>query len=132
MLRELWYEGATRRYWWTSGLLMLGYVPAMVLAMSKPSAIQPPAVRALLALAPMPFLVGFLWIEFQRIRRTDELRQRVELMAGMAGLVTSVVLLMALGLLDRAGVVDIPLVMAAPVVCTAYVIAQVWAHRRYR
>ncbi len=132
MLRELWYEGSTRRYWWASGLLMLVYVPACVLAISRIESIQSPLLRALAALAPMPFVLAFGWLEYRRIRRTDELRQRMELEAGMIAFGVSFLVVTVIGLLDNAGVVHMPLLQAIPLMCVIYVAAQIAAHRRYR
>ncbi|WP_300615941.1 hypothetical protein [Dokdonella sp.] len=132
MFRELWFDGATRKYWWASAFLMLGYLPTIVFAMSKMESIQSPALRALVALSPMPFIAGLAYLEYLRIRRTDELRQRMELEAGMAGLVVSILVLTTLGLLDNAGLVRVPLMLAPPLMCVFYVCAQVWAHRHYR
>lgn len=132
MFRELWCEGATRKYWWASAFLMLGYLPTIVFAVSKMESIQSPALRALVALSPMPFIMGLAYAEYLRIRRTDELRQRVELEAGLVGMVVSILALTALGLLDNAGVIRVSLMTAPPLMCFFYVCAQIWAHRHYR
>jgi hypothetical protein len=132
MFREFWFAGATRRYWWATALLMAGYVPVLLLAIETAPRIASPWLRGLAALAPVPFLAGFAWLEYARIRRTDELRQRMELEAGLLALVASVLLTTVLGLLDKAGVVRLPLLAAAPLACALYVGAQAWAHRRYR
>ncbi len=132
MFKELWCAGATRKYWWANALLLAGYVPTIAFALSKMESIHSPTLRALAALSPMPFIAGFVYIEYLRVRRTDELRQRMELLAGVIGFVVATLVLMALGLLDRVGVVHVPLVMAAPIMCGIYALAQIWAHRRYR
>lgn len=132
MFRELWCAGATRRYWWAMTLLMGAYVPTFVFAMSKMASIQSPILRAAAALSPMPFLLAAIYLEYRRIRRTDELRQRMELEAGLLGLVASILVVTALGLLDSAGLVKLPLLLAAPAMCAVYIAAQVWAHRHYQ
>lgn len=132
MFKQLWCAGATRRYWWASALLMIAYMSTFLFATSKMDSLQSPLLRALAALSPMPFLLAAVYLEYLRIRRTDELRQRMELEAGLIGLVVSILIVMALGLLDGAGVVKLPLLLAAPVMCAVYVAAQVWAHRHYR
>lgn len=132
MFRELWCSGTTRRYWWAMTGLMAAYIPTFVFAMSKMHSIQSPLLRAVAALSPMPFLLAAVYLEYLRIRRTDELRQRMELEAGLLGLVASILIVMALGLLDGAGVVKLPLLLAAPVMCVVYIAAQVWAHRHYQ
>ncbi len=132
MLREIWYEGSTRRYWWATALLMLAYVPACILAITRIDGIQSLPLRILAALAPMPFVLAFGWLEYHRIRRTDELRQRMELEAGMLALGVSFLVLTAVGLLDNAGIVHVPLLLAIPLMSLIYIVAQVVAHRRYR
>jgi peptidoglycan/LPS O-acetylase OafA/YrhL len=132
MFRDYWCAGTTRRYWWVTALLMAGYLPIFVAAVVSGPHIGSPWLRALVALAPLPFLIGFTWLEYRRIRRTDELRQRIELEAGLVALVASILLLTVLGLLDDLGVVRLPLIAATPLICLLYLGAQVWAHRRYR
>lgn len=132
MFRDLWCAGATRKYWWATVLLTLGFVPTLTFAMSRMASIQSPSLRVLAALSPMPFVAGLAYLEYLRIRRTDELRQRMELEAGLVALVFSILALTALGLLDRAGVVRVPLMLAPPLMCVFYLGAQVWAHRNYR
>ena len=40
--------------------------------------------------------------------------------------------LTALGLLDDAGLLEVPLLISVPVLMGIYLTAQAWAHRRYR
>lgn len=131
MSRDFRY-GTTRRYWWAAALLMAGYLPAFVAAVGSGPQIGSPWLRALIAVSPAPFLLGFVWLKYSRLRRTDELRQRMELEAGLVALIASIVLLTVLGLLDDLGVVRLPLIAAAPLMALLYLGAQVWAHRRYR
>ena len=131
MFRDYWY-GTTRRYWWVAALLMAGYLPAFIVAAGAGPQIGSPWVRALIAVSPVPFLLGFVWLKYSRLRRTDELRQRMELEAGLVALIASILLLTVLGLLDDLGVVRLPLIAAAPLMGLLYLVAQVWAHRRYR
>ena len=132
MLREFWFAGANRRYWWLSAALMVAYVATLLVALEMAPMLQPAALRAIAVLLPVLPVIGFAWLEYRRIRATDELRQRMELEAGMLALAICVPLLMALGLLDDAGVLDIDLLLATPVLLTVYLVAQLWAHRRYR
>jgi hypothetical protein len=113
-------------------LLMTLYAGAILLAVQHLHALGSPLTRAAVALAPVLPVVGFVLLEFQRIRATDELRQRIELEACMISLATGVPLLLALGLLDEAGIVHVGLFMAAPIVLAIYVPAQLFAHWRYR
>lgn len=132
MFKELWCAGATRKYWWALVLLVVAYVPTLIFAISRMKSIESPVLRALAALLPLPFLLATTYLEYMRIRRTDELRQRMELEAGLLALVASVLLVMTLGLLDGAGVIKLPLLFAAPVMCLTYIAAQIWVHRHYQ
>lgn len=132
MLREFWFAGADRRYWWLSAVLMASYAATLQVALTLAPTLQSAALRAVAVLLPVMPVIGFVWLEYRRIRGTDELRQRMELEAGMLALAICVPLLMTLGLLDDAGVLDIDLLLATPVLLTVYLIAQLWAHRRYR
>lgn len=132
MFIECWFPGATRRYWWAFALLASAYVPVAVVAMTWIDRVQTPWLRTLAALSPLPFVLGLADVEFARIRRTDELRQRMELEAAAAAMVVSLLLVLVLGLLDNAGIVKLPLLFVAPVMCAVYVGAQIWSHRHYR
>jgi len=132
MWREYFCAGTSRRYWWRMAVLMTLYLGAIVLAVRHVHAVESPLARAAVALAPVLPVIGFVLLEFQRIRVTDELRQRIELEACMITLAVGVPLLLAFGLLDEAGIVHIGLFMAAPIVLAIYVPAQMFAHWRYR
>ncbi len=132
MLGEFWFAGADRRYWWLSTALMVMYLGALHIALGLAPGLQPAALRALAVLSPVVPMIGFVWLEYRRIRATDELRQRMELESGMSALAVCAPLLLALGLLDDAAVLDVDLLYATPLLVVAYLIAQLWAHWRYR
>lgn len=132
MWRDFFCAGTNRRYWWLMAVLMASYVGAVLFAVGYLHSSGSPLVRIAAALAPALPVVGFVLLEVQRIRATDELRQRIELEACMITLAVGAPLLLALGLLDRAGVVHVGLFMAAPVLIAIYLPAQVIAHWRYR
>jgi hypothetical protein len=132
MWREYFCAGANRRYWWLSGLLMVVYVGAILFSTKFGRAVAAPMPRMALVLAPVPPVIGFVALEFARIRATDELRQRMELEAATSSLALGIPLLLALGLLDDAGFTHIGLLLATPLLLAIYVVAQLWAHWRYR
>ena len=131
MWKDYWFAGATRSYWVLSTTLMLAYVLAMLLDVHLDSGAST-LFRVLAALLPAVLIIGFVLLEFRRVRNTDELRQRMELEAGMLTLAVAVPVLTALGLLDDAGLLDVPLLISVPVLMGIYLTAQAWAHRRYR
>lgn len=132
MLRDFFCAGTTPRYWRLSALLMLLYLGSIVLALVFGPGFTAPWMRAAAALAPVPPVLGFVVLEFRRIRATDELRQRIELEAATFALALGIPLLLALGLLDGAGVLPLRMIFASPVLIGVYLFAQAWAHWRYR
>lgn len=132
MWQELFCAGTNRRYWWLSGLLMLVYVGTLLFSAKFGKAISSPLPRIALTLAPVPPVIGFAALEFARIRATDELRQRIELEAAASALAFGILLLLALGLLDDAGLVHVDLLAAPLLLLGIYVLAQLRAHWRYR
>jgi hypothetical protein len=132
MWREFFCAGTTRRYWWLSGALMVVYVGAILFSVKFGKTIVAPLPRMAVALAPVPPVIGFVALEFERIRATDELRQRIELEAATSALAFGIPLLLALGLLDDAGIVHVGALAAPLLLVVVYVLAQLWAHWRYR
>lgn len=132
MWREYFCAGTNRRYWWRMALLMALYLGAILLSVQPVHAVASPFIRAAVALAPVLPVIGFVLLELQRIRSTDELRQRIELEACMITFAVGVPLLLAAGLLDNAGIVHVGMFLAAPLVLAIYVPAQLLVHWRYR
>ena len=60
------------------------------------------AGAVLLALLPVPFFAAFLWLLIAGVRRADELERRIQLEALAFAFPATVMLLMALGLLQLA------------------------------
>ena len=111
MFKEFWCAGATRRYWWLSAALMAAYMASIQVAVKWAPDFSSPLLRVIAVLTPVVPVAGFVWLEFRRIRATDELRQRMELEAGMLTLATGMLLLLALGLLDNAELLDIQMLL---------------------
>src|SRR5690606_7688252 len=88
-------------------------------------------LRAGLALLPVLPVAGYVWLEYRRILATDELRQRIEMEAATLALGIGVPVLLAFGLLDDAGVLEVDSLLATPLLLTVYVCAQWWVHRPY-
>lgn len=132
MLREFLCAGTTPRYWRLTALLMLLYLGTIALALVLGPGFTAPSARAAAALAPVLPVLGFVALEVRRIRATDELRQRIELEAATSALALGIPVLLALGLLDGAGVLAVRMIFASPVLIGVYLVAQLWAHWRYR
>ncbi|MCI0381232.1 MAG: hypothetical protein L0215_26910, partial [Gemmataceae bacterium] len=63
-------------------------------------------LRVCVALFPLPFFAGFLWVFISGIRSMDELQRKIQLEALAIAFPLAILLLMTLGLLQRA--VDLP------------------------
>lgn len=94
---------------------------------------QPP-LKCLLTLLPTLPVIGVIWLIGQRVARSDELEQRVHLIALSAA--TGVVSVLSLigGFLSAAHVVALDgdvLIWVFPSLCLTYGAAQVLLRRRY-
>lgn len=97
--------------------------------------VDDPALRALVALSPIPFVALAMRAMLRYIRDTDELQRRIEVES--ISLATALVSLayFAAGLLQAARVIDVPSGMAMiwvfPLLCLVYGIAKIVVARRY-
>lgn len=132
MICEYWMAGTTPAYWRKTALLMAAYVATIVLGGLAGPRVDSLLLRAALALLPVLPVSGYVWLEYRRILATDELRQRVELEAATLALGVGVPVLLAFGLLDDAGVLELDALLATPLLLTVYVCAQWWVHRRWQ
>jgi hypothetical protein len=98
--------------------------------------VDEPALRALVALSPVPFVALAMRAMIRHIRDTDELQRRIEVES--VSLATALVSLayFAAGLLQAAKVIDVPASMAMiwvfPMICFVYGIAKIAVSRRFR
>jgi hypothetical protein len=95
----------TKRVYGTR-LLFAGVVWGSVYLLSRGllelSTITDADVRVLIALAPIPFFIRFLWIWMKGLGSMDELQRRIELEALAFAFPITVVILMTLGLIELA------------------------------
>lgn len=115
---------------------MLGYVLALFLSMWLLRTFElPDALRALVALLPVPPIALAVRAIIRYIRDTDELQRRIELEA--LSIATAGVSLgyLSAGLLQAAKVIDVPasaaMIWVFPLVCLVYGVAKVVIARRY-
>ncbi|GAB6195310.1 hypothetical protein [Lysobacter xanthus] len=125
-----------RRYMREFVPAMAGYVIAILGSVwLLKQQVEDPALRALVALAPVPFVALAMRAMIRHIRDTDEMQRRIEVES--VSLATALVSLayFAAGLLQAAKVIDIPssaaMIWVFPLVCLAYGIAKVFISRRY-
>lgn len=124
-----------KRYTREVMLAMAGYVVLLVVSMLLLKRIDDTALRALVALLPVPPMVLVLRAMVRYIRDVDELQQRIELEAvSFATAFISLVYLTG-GFLQSAKVIDVPsnvaMIWVFPLVCVAYGLAKAVVARRY-
>lgn len=115
-------------------LVMAVYVVVMLLVWPEVRGASSPSLKGLLALIPVLPLVLFIGLTVKRVMRSDELEQRLHLIAlAIAAGVVSMLSVIG-GFLAMARVVEIDgdiLFWVFPVLCIAYGLAHVWMRRRY-
>ncbi|GAB1595000.1 hypothetical protein [Lysobacter claricitrinus] len=114
---------------------MVGYVVTLMGSVWLLKTISDPALRAVVALAPVPFVALTMRAVIRYIRDTDELQRRIEIEA--VSMATALVSLgyFAAGLLQSAKVIDIPssaaMIWVFPLICLVYGLAKVVIARRF-
>ena len=125
-----------RRYTRELMLAMASYVMVLFVSIWLLKRIEEPALRALVALAPLPPIALAMRAIVRYIRDVDEMQQRIELEAVCVATALVSLLYMAGGFLQAAKVIDVPAAAAMiwmfPLVCFTYGLAKVVVARRYR
>lgn len=125
-----------RRYTRELMLAMAGYVLLLFASAWLLKRVEEPALRALLALLPVPPIALALRAMVRYIRDTDEMQQRIELEAVCIATALVSLLYMAGGFLQIAGVIDlragVAMIWVFPLVCLSYGLAKLVVMRRYR
>ncbi|HUD42836.1 MAG TPA: hypothetical protein VMR06_12670 [Dokdonella sp.] len=120
------------RYLADVGLPMLAYLLSVLGSALFAQRMPPGPWRMLVAALPVPAIAWLAYAEWKRLRRRDELRQRIELEAMTIGFGVSFAVVVALVFLDLHGGVNIPLHVAAFVMAACWIGAQIWVRARYR
>ena len=115
---------------------MAAYVVAVLVSVSWLRHLETPALRALVALLPVPAIALAMRAIVRHIRDTDELQRRIELEAvSIATALVSLAYLSA-GFLQGAKVIDIPsgvaMIWVFPLICLVYGVAKTFIGRRFR
>ena len=88
-------------------------------------------LRILAGALPLPALAWMAWVELERLRRRDELRQRIELETMTIAFAISFGIVAALTFIGLYGRIDLPLHLAALVMAASWIGAQLWVRARY-
>ncbi|GAB3511258.1 hypothetical protein MNQ95_06680 [Pseudoxanthomonas daejeonensis] len=128
--------GLRRRYTRELMLAMGAYVLILFASVWLLRHIEAPALRALVALLPVPPIALALRAIVRFIRDSDEMQQRIELEAVCIATGFVSLLYLAGGFLQTAKVIDVPaaaaLIWLFPLVCLTYGLAKAVVSRRYR
>ncbi len=121
-----------KRYMIDVGPPMLFVVASVIVAGVVGKRMDPGVLRILVAMIPLPSIVWAVYAEVRRLRRRDELRQRVEVEAMAIAYLVSLGVILMLTFLDKFGGLEIPLPLPALVMCVCGVGAHAWVRLRYR
>ncbi|MQP76149.1 hypothetical protein CQ393_09620 [Stenotrophomonas sp. MYb238] len=124
-----------RRYSREMMIAMGAYVVLLVLSITLLKRVDGTALRACIALLPVPPIAMTLRAMIRYIRDVDELQQRIELQAVSFAAAFVSLLYLTAGLLQAAKVLDVPasaaMIWVFPLVCLAYGLAKTVVSRRY-
>ena len=115
---------------------MLAYVVAVMASVLLLKRVDEPALRALVALLPVPPVALAMRAIMRHIRDADELQRRIELEAVSIATALVSLLYLAGGFLQIARVIDIPsgqaMLWVFPLVCLVYGLVKIAVGRQYR
>ena len=115
---------------------MLGYVVAVLLSTWLLKHVEDIALRAVLALLPVPPVALAMRAIVRFIRDADELQRRIELEAVSIATALVSLLYLAGGFLQTAKVIDIPagaaMLWVFPLICLGYGFIKIAVGRRFR
>jgi len=124
-----------RRYSREMMIAMGAYVVLLVLSILLLKRVEGTALRACIALLPVPPIAMTLRAMIRYIRDVDELQQRIELQAVSFAAAFVSLLYLTGGLLQSARVLDVAasaaMIWVFPLVCLAYGLAKIVVSRRY-
>ena len=124
-----------RRYSREMMIAMGAYVVLLVLSILLLKRVEGTALRACIALLPVPPIAMTLRAMIRYIRDADELQQRIELQAVSFAAAFVSLLYLTGGLLQSARVLDVAasaaMIWVFPLVCLAYGLAKIVVSRRY-
>ncbi|MGA9422508.1 MAG: hypothetical protein WBW61_09105 [Rhodanobacteraceae bacterium] len=114
--------------------LMTVYIALMVLAFPHAHRVHRPWLAIVLALAPVAPVVAMVWVLARRIIDSDELAQRLHLIALSVATGIIATLSLAIGFLCAAGVLMLKgdiLIWVFPILCVTYGLTRLWVGIRY-
>ncbi len=121
-----------RRYLADTLPATLAYFASVLVAALLSERVDTGVQRMLIGVLPLPALAWMAWVELRRLRRRDELRQRIELEAMTIAFAISFGVVAALTFIALYGAIELPLHVATFIMAACWIGAQVWVRARYR
>jgi hypothetical protein len=123
---------AMRRYRTRFIAAMVCYSVLIVVCFTLLKSVEPWWGKMLLALIPVAPVVYALGEILRLVRSLDELERQVQMEAVVIAAVAICLLTFAWGLLEKAGMPKLPVVLVLPLFCAVYGLAVCSANWRYR
>lgn len=121
-----------KRYMIDMGPVTLFYIVSVLVAGVVSKRMDPGALRILVAMIPLPSITWMAYAEMRRLRRLDELRQRVEVEAMTIAFSVSLCVVVMLTFLDLFDALKTSIPVAGLIMCICWAGAQLWVRLRYR
>ncbi len=124
-----------RRYLREMIPLAIGYAVAVLASVTLLKHVDGTALRAMIALLPVPFVALMLRAMIRHIREADEMQRRIEVEAVSISAALVSLAYLAGGLLQFAKVIALPagaaMLWVFPMLCLVYGVAKIVVSRRY-
>lgn len=121
-----------KRYLIDMGPATLFYIASVLVAGIVSKRMEAGALRILVAMIPLPAIIWMAYAEMRRLRRRDELRQRVEVEAMTIAFSVSLCVIVMLTFLELFGALKTTIPVAGLIMCLCWLGAQIWVRLRYR
>lgn len=121
-----------KRYLIDMGPVTVFYVASVIAATMLSKWLEPGLLRNLCALLPLPSILWMAHAELKRLRRRDELRQRIELEAMTIAFSVSVCAITMLAFLELFADIVLTMPVAALLMVACWVGAQLWTRSHYQ
>ena len=121
-----------RRYIADTGPASLTFFASVIGEMLLAKRVEPGLVRVLVCLIPLPSVLWLAWVEISRLRRRDELRQRIEVEAIAIAFAMSFVIVVTLTFLELGNAFSVQASTVSLVMAACWVAAQIIVRTRFR
>jgi uncharacterized membrane protein YfcA len=132
MMKMLKRNSPLRQYLADTGRPASAYFASVIVAALLAKQIDPGWLRTMVALLPLPSILWMARAELARLRRRDELRQRIELETMTIAFSVSFCLMAMLTFLDMFGAFKATIATAFMLMAVSWIGAQLWVRMRYR